>query len=135
METKNNHEIPIIGERTRKLWSFSAIMWTIIYYSVNILAFASSILVILIECFSINNDLWIVLLTFLSIVFAFVGVLINFRQQFTRYRRAFNILNFAMLDYYAHPNDDKIDAIVQAIAKGENIIDNSYDVENNDKER
>ena len=130
MKAKDKLEIPTIGEKTRKLWNFSAIMWTVVYYSVNILAVSSSILIIFIEHFYENSDFMIILLSAISIVLSFVGILINFRQQITRYRRAFNIVNRAMLNYYAHPNDpNRIDAIVNAISYGEDIIDNSYDVE------
>ena len=136
MDPQNKHEIPIIGERVRKLWNFSAIIWIFIFYTVNILAFGTSTAIIFIEQFVEDNTLWIILLSIISILFSFIGVLINFRQQFTRYRRAFNILNFAMLDYYAHPNDsEKIYAIVKAISEGEDIIDSSYDVENTKKEK
>ena len=131
MKKQNEIEIPIIGERVRKLWNRLAIIWTTIYFSVNILAFSSSIFVIFIEWFWRDNSFLIILLSAISVVLSFVGVSINFKQQFPRYRRAFNILNLAMLDYYAHSDDpEKVDAIVKAIAKGENIIDNSYDVEN-----
>jgi len=44
-------------------------------------------------------------------------------------------LNVAMLEYKAHPDDkSKLDNIVRAIARGENIMDASYDVETTDRD-
>lgn len=127
---ENCKSVPVIGERRQRLWNRTAILWLIAYYAINILAFSSAIFVILLECFIDENKAMIILLSALSSILTFVGCTINFKNQFPRYRKAFNILNEAMLEYYAHPDDmTKIDNIVKAISKGENIIDSSYDVE------
>jgi len=125
-DTKN----PVTGERVRKLWRNSSIIWMLSYYVVNIFAFSSSIFVILLECFVNNNKAIIIFLSALAAILTFVSFVINFRQQYSKYRKAFNVLNVAMLDYYAHPDESKkIDGIVGAISIGENIIDNTYDLE------
>lgn len=135
MEKKNKYEIPNIGERTRKLWRNTTIRWLVAYYAVNILAFGASILVILLECASTEKDMCVILLSAISAVLTFVSFVINFKQQIPRYRKAFNVLNAAMLDYYAHPDKpEKIDKIVMAITKGEDMIDNSYEVENSNND-
>jgi len=134
MKTYDKNNISIIGERTRKIWKNAAKFWVVVSHSINILAFGSSIFVILLEYYlddkGTNKMGWIVFQAAMAAILTFVGCALNCRNQFMRYRKAFNVLNVAMLEYYAHSDDEtKLDNIVKAIERGENIIDASYDVE------
>lgn len=139
MSTKeNNKNIPFIGEHIKRLWNCSAIFWLITYHAVNILAFSSSILVILLECFSSGDERkeWIVFLSAMAAILTFVACALNCKNQYPRYRKAFNVLNTALLQYYAHPDDPtKVDNIVEAISRGEDIIDGAYDIEDVDRNK
>ena len=55
MGAEDSNSIPLIGERTRKIWKRVAIFWVIVSHTINILAFGSSIFVILLEYYMNDN--------------------------------------------------------------------------------
>ena len=118
----------MIGERLQKIWQLSAILWNIACITFAVLSFAFSIMVIIFECYIQESAVIVVFFPALTAILTFMSFAINFKQQVTRYRLSFDLLNAALLDYYDKPNDANKTAVANAIKAGEKIITGTYEM-------
>lgn len=109
------------------IWRRSSIIWMIIDYVINILAFFASILIIYIEAsYPQSNTLPVIVLSAIAATLTFVCFAINPKQHMRKYRKAYETLNAALLQQnYDGTEKD----VLTAIIKGEQLINNTYDVD------
>lgn len=119
-----------IAIRCRRIWKNSSIFWMIIDYVINIIAFSSSIAAIIVEVLIPNNAILVIIFSTFAASLTFIGFAINPKHKMRIYRKAFSQINAVLIRYYEENNDNsKKKDVVEAIIKGEDIIDTTYDVD------
>ncbi|MBQ2933302.1 MAG: hypothetical protein IJE02_01630 [Clostridia bacterium] len=128
----NREELLCLSVRLKKIWRNSAIIWTIMDYAFTILSFITSVIVIFLQTSNFDDNkitLYTIILTSISSTFIVVSFCINPRKHKMVYRKAFDIINTAILATYLSTDDKVYLNLAKSIKNGEKIISTSLEVE------
>lgn len=132
-----HEELFRLSVRLQKVWRNSAIIWTIMDYTFTIVSFITSVIVIFLQASDIPDSsitLYTIIFTSISSTFVVVNFCINPRKQKMVYRRAFDIINTAVLATYISTDKKVYKNLAKSIIIGEKIIDSSFEVESYDND-
>lgn len=127
-----HEELFRLSVRLQKVWKNSAIIWTIMDYALTILSFITSVIVIFLQTTDIPDSsitLYTIIFTSISSSFVVVSFCINPRKHKMVYRRAFNIINTAIIATYLAKDKDIYKNLAKSIIIGEKIIATSLEIE------
>lgn len=125
METTDNIKIAL---KCRRIWKNSSIFWMILDYVINVTAFTASIAAIVVEVLIPRNTIWVILFSTLAASLTFLGFTINPKHKMRIYRRAFCEINAILIRHFEDESGTASNA-AEAIIKGENIINSTYDID------
>ena len=128
---KTQDDVIEIAKSLRTSWKRAFIIWTVVTISLPILSVLSSITAVLIVYYFHVGPLYPFAFSLFSIMATIVEVVLTVKQYPQRYRSAYYQLNKALTEYFFQPNEETKKKVVEAIDKGEKIINGTYDVFDN----